>query len=74
MMRSLTFLTAYALLHLPLFVLYVWPLFVGAKFRLGMLSAGLFILWCIPLTFAVRRLFRTPWWIGLRNRVQSLDR
>ena len=74
MWRTLAFLIIYPLLHLPLFLLNIWPLIVGIAFGWGIAAFGWWMLWCFPFTFIMLRLDRWPWWNNLRERVLSWSR
>ena len=74
MWRTLAFLIIYPLLHLPLFLLNIWPLIVGIAFGWGIAAFGWWMLWCFPFTFIMLRLDRWPWWSNLREHVLSWSR
>lgn len=60
-MRTLALLIVYMLMHIPIFLLLVWPLIVGPLFGLRFASFVLLVLWAIPFYFIMVRLDQWGW-------------
>jgi len=67
--RGLATIVVMGLLHLPLFLLGIWPLLAGLLYGWGWATLGAWILWGLPFGFIVMRLDRWAWWVALRKRV-----
>jgi len=73
-LRTLILLVVYPALHIPLFLICIWPLVAGMMLGWGTLTFAIWLLWCIPFGILVIRLDQWRWWRETRDELLAWGR